>query len=222
MGDKMLNSNDNIFELVKTNTNAIVTDFLTNISAYSSIIVVFSIFIISLSIANPMKGIIYIGWVLISTITRIGFLMMVTEGKEPANETCKKGSLPGLLSNYDGGRNSIFILSFTFFYICFPMFISRNVNWYFVWILLVYVAFDSFYKMYNECFPDISILFGEIIGGSLYGLMVSGFMYFLKLTSFLFINNFGSNKEVCSVAGKQTFRCSVYKNGEIISSSTTN
>lgn len=219
----MSDPNQTVLTTIKEETNKIVTDFLTNVSAYSSIVVVFSIFLISLSVANPVKGAIYIGWVLISTVVRICLLLMVTDGSraEELPEVCKKGSIPGMLENYDGGRNSIYILCFTFFYVCFPMFISKNVNWYFVWALLVYIAIDCFYKMYNKCFLDISILFGEIIGGSLFGIIISGLMYFLKLTNYLFINNFGSNKEVCSVAGKQTFRCSVYKNGEIISSSTT-
>jgi hypothetical protein len=37
----------------------------------------------------------------------------------------------------------------------------------------------------------------------------------------LFINELtsGSNKEVCSMPNKQTFKCSVYKNGELLGSS---
>ena len=37
--------------------------------------------------------------------------------------------------------------------------------------------------------------------------------------NFLFINQVSSNKEICSMPSAQTFKCSVYKNGELISSS---
>ena len=205
---------------VLNSTNEVVTDFLSNISSYSSIIISFSIIVLSVSISSPMKGMIYIGWVMISSFVRICILMMVSDGNEPT-QICKKGSLPGFLQKYDGGRNSIFNLCFNFFYICFPMFISKNINWYFVWTLLVYIIFDCSIKFRMGCIADASVMLGEIFGGSLFGVMVSGIMFYLGLSKYLFVNEMNSNKEVCSVAGKQTFRCSVYKNGEIISSSDT-
>lgn len=207
-------------ESVMNGVNEIVTDFLENIASYSSIILAFSIIVLSVAIASPMKGLVYIIWVLISSIMRFSILMMVSDGSV-IDEKCKKGSLPGFLGKYDGGRNSIFILCFTFWYICFPMFVSKNVNWYFVWTLLVFITFDCFLKNKMGCIADTSIMLGELFGGSLYGLSVSGVMYYMGLTKLLFVNEFTSNKEVCSVASNQTFRCSVYKNGEIISTTTT-
>jgi hypothetical protein len=64
------------------------------------------------------------------------------------------------------------------------------------------------------------IYVGEIMGGSLVGLSVSSMMYYLGLNRFLFINEVGSGREVCNVAKNQTFKCAVYKNGEIISTIT--
>jgi hypothetical protein len=199
--------------------NEIFTEILTNISFYSSMIVAFSILILSFSISNPMKGVAYMGWILVATVVRIIILILMSGGKE-SSEKCKKGSLPGFLSNYDGGRNSIYILSFTLLYICFPMFITKNINWYLVWLLFVFLIFDIVVKFKTYCVTSPLVYMGEIFCGAAYGLGVSAYMYYLGLTKFLFINDVASNREVCSVAKNQTFKCAVYKNGEIISTIT--
>jgi len=41
------------------------------------------------------------------------------------------------------------------------------------------------------------------------------------LSNLLFFNDYSSNKEICTMPKKQTFKCAVYKNGELIGSSTT-
>jgi hypothetical protein len=200
--------------------NEMIKDVFENFAFYSSVVITFSILLLSISLSNPMKGAVYIGWVLIATFIRIMLLMMVGVGTASNEPRCNKGGLPGSLAQYDGGRNSIFILCFTFCYICFPMFISQNVNWYLVWILLVYIIFDCVMKLTSGCIKSSVPIIGEIFGGCLFGLFVSGVMYVLKLTNFLFVNDVASNREVCSMAKKQTFKCAVYKNGEIISSIT--
>lgn len=198
--------------------NANFKEILENFSFYSGIAVTFSILLLSISLASPMKGAFYVGWVLISTITRLCILMMTSDGMQSMNEKCKKGGLPGGLSVYDGGRNSIYILSFTFFYVCFPMFIANNVNWYLLWLLFSVIVFDVIVKYSSTCITSSITIIGEIVGGSMYGLFVSGIMYFLGLSKFLFVNQVNSNKEVCSMPKKQTFRCNVVRNGEIIGS----
>jgi hypothetical protein len=216
----MENANsESLSKSLSENINEVFTEVITNISFYSSIIITFSILTMSLSIASPLKGIIYVGWILIATFLRFIILLLFSSGIV-ANEKCKRGSLPGFLGNYDGGRNSIYVLCFTFFYICFPMFISLNINWYLVWMLLFFIVFDCIIKYMSACIISPIILIGEILGGSMYGLAVSATMYFMGLSKFLFVNDVSSNREVCSVAKNQTFKCSVYKNGEIISTIT--
>ena len=206
---------------VKTNgLNEIIAEVLNNISYYSAVVIAFSIVLLSFAISNPMKGVIYVGWVLSMTIIRIIFMMMVSTGNKNIQENCKKGSLTGALTEYDAGRNSIYILSFTLMYICFPMIVSKNINWYILWLLMVYLIFDCFIKYRTTCIVDPMVYVGEIMGGSIGGLSVSSMMYYLGLNRFLFINDVGSGREVCSVSKNQTFKCAVYKNGEIISTIT--
>ena len=197
--------------------NQNLREIMENFSFYSGIAITFSILLLSISMASPMKGVFYVTWVLISTITRLAVLMMTSDGLF-SSDKCKKGGLPGNLSKYDGGRNSIYILCFTLFYVCFPMFITNNVNWYLLWLILSCITFDCIIKYTSGCVTSSIPIIGEIVGGSMYGLFVSGIMYYLGLSRFLFANNLGSNKEICSMPKKQTFRCSLYKNGEIISS----
>jgi hypothetical protein len=40
----------------------------------------------------------------------------------------------------------------------------------------------------------------------------------LGLGDYLIFNEVSSTKEVCTVPKKQTFKCSVYKNGELVGS----
>jgi len=208
---------------LNNNVNTIFTEMLDNISFYSPIAVTFGILMLSISISTPIKGVIYIAWVLISTFFRIMTLLMISSGDTPSsvNSKCNKGGLPGILAKFDEGRNSIYLLSFTLFYMCFPMFISGNVNWYFIWLLVAYTAFDVIIKYKNQCVSNSIIILGEVLGGSMFGLSVSGLMYYLGLSKYLFVNNLASNKEVCSMPKKQTFKCAVYKNGEMISSVNT-
>jgi hypothetical protein len=70
--------------------------------------------------------------------------------------------------------------------------------------------------------PSISLL--SIVSGMIVGIL-GGCMWVVTLITsdsgnnrkFLFYNELISNNLVCSVPKKQTFKCSVYKNGEIIS-----
>lgn len=103
-----------------------------------------------------------------------------------------------------------------------PMFISNNINYYMLLFFIIYFIFDLLIKLSNNCIPSqraLSFLIGDCIGGIGLGAAISSLMYSSSLQKYLFINTAGSNKEVCSMASKQTFKCSVYKNGELVKSS---
>ena len=75
--------------------------------------------------------------------------------------------------------------------------------------------------MSNACISSSVNLFGDIIGGGGLGALVASLVYSSPVSNYLFINELSSNKETCSMPSKQTFRCSVFKNGELVSSTTT-
>ena len=74
-----------------------------------------------------------------------------------------------------------------------------------------------FLKIYKGCIVKM----GELFLNVLLGLVVSGAavtsMYAGGSGKYLFFNEVSSNKEVCSQPKKQTFKCSLFRNGELIS-----
>ena len=209
---------DNVLNISES-LNNIVMQMIESFNESSGTVSTFGIVLLSISISMPIKGLIYVAWMAGSVILRILVLMAMSDGTEKPHEVeiCRRHGLPGFLSKYDGGRNSIFMLSFALFYACFPMFISSNINWQMFVLLFMHVIFDSTIKFRNSCINSFSVLSGEIIAGSLCGLIASSAM-FMTMAKHLFINNFASNNEVCSMPKKQSFKCSVYKNGEIVNS----
>ena len=176
---------------------------------------IFSIF--SLSVG---KGIFYIYWLLVVTFIRIAILWVIP-GTNPnptyQNEICSSANfLP-----YDNTTYSLFVLSFTFFYFTVPMFISNNINYFVVIFFISYIIFDILIKMSLSCIKSSINLFGEIIGGGGLGAAIAALIYSSSINNYLFTNEISSNKQTCSMPSKQSFKCSVYKNGELVSSTTT-
>lgn len=133
--------------------------------------------------------------------------------------TCNKGNfLPGSNSTY-----SLFVLTFTFVYFTGPMIIYNNTNIYVIIFFLIYIIFDILIKVYYNCINTANPMgaIGDLCGGIVLGIASVSTM-FATNKNFLFINEIPSNKEICSMPSEQTFKCSVYKNGQLISSSNIN
>lgn len=64
-------------------------------------------------------------------------------------------------------------------------------------------------------------LFFNVLGGSIAGYVWVTIIYTLNLTNYLYFNMLSSNAMTCSVPKQQTFKCTVYKNGQVMSTSTT-
>jgi hypothetical protein len=166
------------------------------------------------------KGLFYIFWLLVVTVIRIGILWMIP-GSNPSpsytNEICGSANfLP-----YDNSTYSTFVLCFTFFYFTLPMYISNNVNYVIIIFFVSYIIFDILIKISNSCIQSSTNLFGDIVGGGGLGAIIASLVYSSPLSSYLFINELSSGNQTCSMPSKQTFRCSVYKNGELVNSTTT-
>jgi hypothetical protein len=78
----------------------------------------------------------------------------------------------------------------------------------------VFILFDMYWNLNNSCnsLPNLltAVVIGGLIGwlwGYIIGKSNSNLQYFSGL----------NNAEVCSTPSKQTFRCNVYKNGQMIS-----
>lgn len=188
---------------------------VNTLSFFSPIIISCSILIFSIFSLAVGKGLFYIYWLLVATFVRIGILWLIP-GTNPkpsyANEVCSSGNfLP-----YDNTTYSLFVLAFTFFYFTAPMYITNNINYLVIIFFITYIVFDILIKMTNGCFTSSINIFGDIVGGGGLGALVSALVFSSPISNYLFINELSSNKETCSMPSKQTFKCSVYKNGELI------
>lgn len=195
-------------------------DLVSALSFFSPIIISCSILIFSIFSMAVGKGVFYLFWLLVATALRIGILVTIpsaTSTSKYKNEICDTGNfLP-----YDNSTYSTFVLCFTFFYFTTPMYISNNINYIIIIFFIAYISFDILIKFTNSCIGSSVNLFGDIVGGGGLGALVSSMVYSSSISNYLFVNETSSNKETCSMPSKQTFRCSVYKNGQLLTTTTT-
>jgi hypothetical protein len=184
------------------------------ISFYSPIFVIGSLLLLSFMFQN-FKGFIYLGFILASLFSR-EFIYYIC-GSKPAYDD---GSICSAVqySMYGNSGFSAFVLSFTMTYLFIPMFTNGSPNfWIFSAFLLIFFL-DIGVKLYKQCIKNMGdLLLNILLGFSIAaGIVVS--MYAGGSGNYLFFNEISSNKDVCSMPSQQTFKCNVFKNGELIGS----
>ena len=173
----------------------------------------------SLLASNPLKGLVYLGVLVFAIFGRIGILMLTSyKGPENTSEYCK-GSLPDQLAHYDAGRNNIFSLAFTMWYIALPMFLEKNMNWYMLFALTVQLALACFVAYSKGCVSNAVTFMLEILGGSFYGCAISVVMYYAGLRSWLMLSGIPTEED--AKKKMQSLRC-VIKRGNQLSNQPIN
>jgi hypothetical protein len=102
-------------------------------------------------------------------------------------------------------------------YIIFPMIYNNQINIWILTSLVMYFVGDATARGKLGCINWGSYALNFLVGCVLASIIIS-LMYAGDSGRFLFFNEFSNNKEICSMPSKQTFKCSVYKNGELIGS----
>jgi hypothetical protein len=193
---------------------------------FSNIVHIFSIFaplflgsfLVLVSVFNQnIKGIIYLGGVLLASV--INYAISVSIGSEPLENEgaiCNLVEFPLIptgrynVPNY----NSMFI-SFTLMYLLLPMLTNNQINFWIIGTIVSIFAVDAYVKLQYYCTVPRGITIGGIVG-----LFLGAVWYFLfkftKMESLLFFNDLTSNNVICKRPQNQTFKCSVYKNGQVI------
>ena len=179
---------------------------------YSPIIVCLAIIAFTFIIQSS-KGFIYLGFLFAASIVR-EFLYYAAGGMElkPVNAICSVIDY----SKHGNNTYSSFMLSFTLMYLCLPMYINDSMNWILFGILLSYLFADIMVRSMNHCITNVSVLFLNIVAGIISGLGVVCAMSAGGSSKYFMFNETQSNKVVCTSPKKQQFKCSVYKNGELI------
>ena len=181
--------------------------------------IILSIVMLSLSfVFQNFKGFIFLGYLLgVCLIRNYVYVLNGAETLKADNTICSSIQY----SKYGNPTFSAFVFAFTIMYISFPMFSNGEVNFWIFGGLLAYFFLDIFIKMYKKCVIKMGDLFLNILLGLASSALIVTLMYAGGSSKFLFFNETSSTKEVCSVPSKQTFRCSLYKGGELISSTNT-
>lgn len=181
--------------------------------------IILSIVMLSLSfVFQNFKGFIFLGYLLgVCLIRNYVYVLNGAETLKADNTICSSIQY----SKYGNPTFSAFVFAFTIMYISFPMFSNGEVNFWIFGGLLAYFFLDIFIKMYKKCVIKTGDLFLNVLLGLASSALIVTLMYAGGSSKFLFFNETSSTKEVCSVPSKQTFRCSIFKGGELISSTNT-
>jgi hypothetical protein len=206
-----------------------VKDFMTPLLIYKpfslALLLVFysplvvAIIILSMSfIFQNFKGIIYFIWLIVFVSCR-GFIFELMDFNKynfVENNICTMVQF----SKYSNSGFSIFFIMFSLVYICGPMIKNRIVNWWMLSAFLFYLSLDILTRFRMGCFNDnwLAEIGLNLLLGAAFGILTLWGMYLAKLQDHLFFNETSSTKDMCSMPSNQTFKCSVYKNGELIGS----
>jgi hypothetical protein len=193
-----------------------LSNVLQFFSFISPTLLIFFLFMSSLFNQN-LKGLVFIAGVLICSIINI-MLMNLVGSERDDNEafSCSLFDIP-LISRFNSPYPSSLIIAFTIAYLVLPMKYNNQMNYAVLAFLLGMLSIDFITKVQNKC----TTISGAVLG-SLVGFLCGGLWYILfhsmGYDSLLYFDELRSDNVVCSRPTKQTFKCSVYKNGELISS----
>ena len=154
---------------------------------------------------------------LVFCIVGISFTFVVNKYILLDDTTCP--SILPLFNRMNKFSISTAFIVFTLGYLVMPMIANKDYNYYVIVGFLILVVVDILVKYQLDCIN--SQKYKSIIYGILFGSAYSVLCYSILNTSaksLLYFNTISSNNIYCSKPRKQTFKCNVYKNGEIISS----
>jgi hypothetical protein len=189
--------------------------FFSFFSMISPFVVIVMLVFISIINSN-LKGIIYLAGVLFLFFIVMLFQQTVryaglTHTPDP---TCQLFHFPVPLFSIPSFNSALFI--YTLIYLLIPMLSSGIMNFPLVVILLILYTIDCVVKKSNNCTTPIGIILGSVVG------LMWGSMWYVIIQandpSLLYYDDLVSNKVACSRPTEQKFKCSVYKNGELLKS----
>lgn len=182
-------------------------------SFFSPIILATSITCLSFIFQN-FKGLIYLGFLIGCCLVRsYVYMMSGSLPIVPDNTICTTIQY----SKYGNPTFSAFVFAFSIMYLCVPMFSNGSVNFWVLISLISYFFVDMFIKIHKHCILKMSDLFLNILLGAACATAIVCLMYMGGSGNYLFFNEMSSNKEMCYQPSTQTFKCSMYKDGELIS-----
>ena len=175
-------------------------------------------FLVMVSIFNQdVKGLVYLSGVLIASVINIFLMNIIKNNKDPNQAVvCDLISLP-FIGAYNSPCTSSMFIAFTIAYLVLPMQYNNHMNYAVLISLLLLLGINSTTKVLKKCTTS-----GGTILGTLVGLVMGAVWYSIfhmsGYDSLLYFYELQSNNVQCSRPSKQSFKCSVYKNGQLVSS----
>jgi len=193
-----------------------VANVLQFFSFLAPTLLVFFLFMSSLFNQN-LKGLVYIAGVLIASIINIFFMNLIGSGRDE-NEafSCNVFNITNI-SNFNSPYPSSLLIAFTIAYLVLPMKYNNQMNYAVLAFLLCLLGIDVLTKVQNKCTTYAGSILGGLVG-FLFGTIWYIIFHVTGYDSLLYFDELRSDNVVCSRPSKQTFKCSVYKNGQLISS----
>jgi hypothetical protein len=183
------------------------------LSLFSPYLIVFLILFNSIINSN-IKGLIYLCGILILFIFVLFFQKMLM-GSDMLNTPDKMCTLFNLnLSLNSIPSFNVSLITYTLIYLLVPMIVNKSINYIFITVLSIILISSTIDRIYKNC----TTILGAITGGFLG--FVWGILYYMIISStnsnLTYYDDFISNKVACSRPTEQKFKCSVYKNGELL------
>lgn len=192
-----------------------ITNLFQFISALTPLLLIF--FMVMISIFNQdLKGLVYLAGILIVSVINI-FLLNIIKSKrdETSSSSCNIFNLPFNMTQYNVPSLNSVLISFTIAYLLLPMISSNQMNYVVIAALFSIFIIDGISKIMNKCTTSAGVIFG-LLTGFLTGSLWYTLFHSTGYNSLLYFDEVISNKVYCSRPKKQTFKCAVYKNGELI------
>ena len=184
-------------------------------SAFSPLLLGF--FLVMSSIFNQnIRGLVYLGGVLIACVLNLLLMNVIASPSDPTRSPlCDLVQLPFGMNQYNSPALSSLFISFTLAYLVLPMMTKGTYNYPILVCLLGLLVIDTIAKVGNRCTSAVGSFLGSLTG------LVFGSLWFALLhssgnKSLLFFDEVASNGLQCSRPSRQTFKCAVYKNGELV------
>jgi hypothetical protein len=178
-------------------------------------------FIISSLSNGNLKWVMYLaGFIILLFIfsiaaftTNAKFEDLNNRGSPYWKQQCNFVSLPFGLGQYTIPNFNSAALAFIFAYIFMPMIQYNSYNVIMLSIIIVFFFVDAISKIMYGCTPVVGVIIGLAIG------WIVGYIWYLFVSSSnndMVFFNIESGASICSRPNKQTFKCKVYRNGEVI------
>jgi len=184
----------------------------------SPILVAFFMVMVSLMNEN-VKGLVYIAGSILALTANYPLQVAIGDRykSEETNLVCSPFVLGGGFPEYNTPAASSLFLAFTFAYLFIPMYSNSVFNYGIIGSMLILMLGNGYAKVKAGCMDTSGAVMGTLVG------FLFGTLWYVALRAanaqmFLYFGEMDSTAVRCSMPKEQTFRCSMYKNGRLISS----